>query len=124
MTTYTLANVPFRVLTPALKLLPTIVSGILAQVYVKDKNWEHRKLAAKIIALKNKTDALINPSRRVALVHLTSWYGLALELADAVDATHPAMSDILRGAAKDVNWLQSSWEYMRGKMVEWVEANK
>lgn len=124
MTTYTLANIPFRILRPALKLLPTIVSSVLGQVYVKDKAWEHRKLAAKIIALKDKTDALKSPSRRVTLVHLTSWYGLALELADAAEETLPEMAGILRGAARDVDWLQPSWEFMQGKMAEWVEVNK
>lgn len=109
MTTNTLANVPFRIMRPALKLLPTIVTMVLAQVYVKDKAWEHRKLAAKIVALKDKTDVIKNPSRRTSLVHLTSWYGLALELADAVAVTHPALADILRNAVKDVDWLQPSW---------------
>lgn len=122
MTNYTLANVPFRIRRPALKLLPTMVTMVLAQVYVA-KGWEHRKLAAKIVALNEKTKALKNPSRRIALVHLTSWYGLALELADAVAVTHPALADILRNATKDVDWLQPSWEYMQGKMAEWVEVN-
>lgn len=119
---YTLANVPFRILRPALKLLPVIVSSALTQVYVKD--WEHRKLAAKIIALKDKTDALKKPSRRTTLVHLTSWYGLALELASAVQVTHPELGALLQNATKDVDWLQPSWEYMQGKMAEWVEVNK
>lgn len=121
MTTYTLANVPFRLMRPALKLLPVIVTMVLAQVYVKD--WEHRKLAAKIIALKGKTDALKKPARRTALVHLASWYGLALELADAVAVTHPALCDILRNATKDVDWLQPSWEYMQERMAEWTIVN-
>lgn len=119
---YTLANVPFRIMRPALKLLPAIVTMVLSQVYVKD--WEHRKLAAKIIALKDKTDALKNPARRTTLVHLTSWYGLALELADAVAVTHPELGALLQNATKDVDWLQPSWEFMQGKMAEWVEVNK
>lgn len=123
VTNYTLANVPFRILRPALNLLPTIVSSILTQVYVKDKAWEYRKLAAKIIALKGKTDALKNPARRTTLVHLTSWYGLALELADAVAVTHPALSEILRNAAKEVDWLQPSWDYMVEQMSKWVQDN-
>lgn len=122
MTNYTLANVPFRIMRPALKLLPTMVSIVLVQVYVK--GWEHRKLAAKIMALNEKTKALKNPSRRTALVHLTSWYGLALELADAVQVTHPELGALLLNATKDVDWLQPSWEYMQGKMEEWVEVNK
>lgn len=121
MTNYTLANVPFRIMRPALKLLPVIVSSALTQVYVK--GWEHRKLAAKIVALKDKTDVLKNPSRQKALVHLTSWYGLALELSDAVAVTHPELGALLRNATKDVDWLQPSWEFMQGKMAEWVEAN-
>lgn len=124
MNNYTLANVPFRILRPALKLLPVIVSSALTQVYVKDKAWEHRKLAAKIVALNEKTKALKNPSRQKALVHLTSWYGLALELADAVQVTHPELGALLRNATKDVDWLQPSWEFMQGKMAEWVEVNK
>lgn len=123
MTTYTLANVPFRIMRPALKLLPIIVSSALTQVYVKDKGWEHRKLAAKIVALNEKTKALKNPSRQKALVHLTSWYGLALELADAVAVTHPALADILRNATKDVDWLQPSWEYMQKRMAAWTINN-
>lgn len=122
MTDYTLANVPFRIMRPALKLLPIIVSSALTQVYVN--GWEHRKLAAKIVALNEKTKALKNPSRQKALVHLTSWYGLALELADVLAVTHPALADILRNATKDVDWLQPSWEFMQGKMAEWVEVNK
>lgn len=121
MTTYTLANVPFRILRPALKLLPTMVSIVLVQVYVK--GWEHRKLAAKIIALKGKTDALKNPARRTTLVHLTSWYGLALELVDAVQVTHPELSALLRNATKEVDWLQPSWDYMQEQMGKWVEVN-
>lgn len=123
MTVYTLANVPFRIMRPALKLLPTLVTMVLSQAYVKDKDWEHRKLAAKIIALKGKTDALKNPSRRTTLVHLTSWYGLALELADAVQVTHPELGALLRNATKEVDWLQPSWEYMQEQMSKWVEVN-
>lgn len=123
MTTYTLANVPFRVLRPALKLLPTMVTMVLAQVYVKDKAWEHRKLAAKIVALNEKTMALKNPARRTTLVHLTSWYGLALELADAVQVTHPELGALLRNATKEVDWLQPSWDYMQEQMGKWVTEN-
>lgn len=118
---YTLRTVPFRILRPSLKLLPTIVTTVLGQVYTKE--WEHKKLAAKVFVLKDKTDALENPTRDKALTHLTSWYGVALELTEAIKPTHPELATILANATNDMQWLQPAWEFMRGKMAEWVEKN-
>lgn len=118
---YTLRTVPFRILRPALKLLPAVTLAVLTQVYTKE--WAHKKLAAKAFALKGKTDALKNPSRRQTVVHLTSWYGLALELADVIKPDNPALADLLANAVKELDWLQPAWEYMQGEMAKWVEKN-
>lgn len=119
--TYTLRNVPFRILRPALKVLPVLVSALLAQVYTKE--WSHQPLARKVYALKLRTDALKNPTRHTVVVHLTAWYGVAQELRDAVQTSHPELAGILADTIRDNDWLEPSWVYMKGKMDEWVTTN-
>lgn len=121
MTNYTLRTVPFRILRPALKLFPVLVSGLLAQVYTK--TWGHQKLAVKIYALKLRTDALENPPRRKVVLHLTAWYGVAQELRDAVQESHPELARVLSDTIRENDWLEPSWQYMKGEMDKWVTSN-
>lgn len=116
MTDYTFKTVPFRILSPALKLLPVIVTGVLSQVYMR--TWEHRPLAARIMALKEKTDTLKNPTRNTALVHLTVWYGAAIDLRAALPAEQIGLALALDNAVNEFKWLERSWEFMKEKMAE------
>jgi hypothetical protein len=119
---YTFRTVPFRILSPALKLLPVVVTGVLTQVYTK--TWEHRPLAAKIVALKTATDALRNPSRNKTLVHLTAWYGVAIELRAALPVEQIGMALALDKTIDDMKWLQPSWEFMQQKMAQQKAAQQ
>lgn len=121
MTDYTFRTVPFRILTPALKMLPVIVTGAMSQVYAP--TWEHRPLAAKIMALKAATDALKNPTRNKALVHLTAWYGVAIELRAAMPVEQVGLALALDNTIEDVKWLEPSWEFMQERMAAWTIIN-
>lgn len=116
MPDYTFKTVPFRILSPALKMLPAIVTGVLSQVHTP--TWEHRALSAKIMALYAMTKALENPRRNTALVHLTSWYGCAIELKEALPPEQIGLAMALDKTIEDMKWLQPSWEYMQTKMEE------
>jgi hypothetical protein len=116
MTDYTFKTVPFRILSPALKLLPVTVCAVLVQVYTP--TWEHRPLAAKIMALKALTDSLKNPRRNSAIVHLTSWYGVAIELRAALPVEQIGLALALDKTIDDMKWLQPSWDFMQMKMAE------
>jgi hypothetical protein len=120
MTDYTFRTVPFRILSPALKLLPVVVTGVLSQVYTK--TWEHRPLAAKIVALNEKTKALKNPTRNKALVHLTAWYGVAIELRAALPVEQVGLALALDNVITQCAWLQASWEFMQSKVNEMKAA--
>jgi len=113
---YTFKTVPFRILSPALKALPAIVTGVLSQVHTP--TWEHRALSAKIMALYDMTKALKNPRRNSALVHLTSWYGLAIELRAALPPEQIGLAIALDKTINDLKWLDRSWEFMKAKMAE------
>jgi hypothetical protein len=116
MPDYTFKTVPFRILSPALKLLPVTVCAVLVQVHTP--TWEHRPLAAKIMALKALTDSLKNPRRNSAIVHLTSWYGLAIELRAALPDEQIGLAMALDKVIADYKWLERSWEFMKDKMAE------
>lgn len=116
MKDYTFKTVPFRILTPALKIMPVIVPLVLMQVYVKD--WEHKELAAKIIALQEKTMVLNNPKRNTALVHLTAWYGLAKELKVVLPDDNAGLVAILDNLLKEMVWLEPSWQFMQQRIQE------
>jgi hypothetical protein len=116
MPDYTFKTVPFRILSPALKALPAIVTGVLSQVHTP--TWEHRPLSAKIMALHAMTKSLKNPRRNTVLVHLTSWYGLALELKEALPPEQIGLALALDKTIDDMKWLQPSWKFMQQKMAE------
>jgi hypothetical protein len=116
MTDYTFRTVPFRILSPALKALPLIVTSVLSQVHTP--TWEHRPLSAKIMALQAFTKSLKNPRRNTVLVHLTSWYGLAIELRAALPPEQIGLAMALDKTIDDMKWLQISWEFMQTKMAE------
>jgi hypothetical protein len=116
MTDYTFKTVPFRILSPALKLLPVTVCAVLTQVYTP--TWEHRPLAAKIVALKALTDSLKKPRRNSAIVHLTSWYGCAIELREALPPKQIGLALALDKVIADYKWLDRSWEFMKQRMAE------
>lgn len=111
MTEITYRNIPFRIVSPALKTLPVIVTTVLSQVYTKD--WEHKPLAAKIAALKDATDKLKNPPRMKALVHLTAWYGVALDLRAVIPDEKKGLVAILDNMLTEFGWLKTSWEFMQ-----------
>lgn len=116
MPDYTFKTVPFRILKPALKSLPLIVTGVLSQVHTP--TWEHRPLSAKIMALYPMTKSLKNPRRNSAIVHLTSWYGLAIELRAALPPEQIGLALALDKTIADMKWLQPSWEFMQQRMAE------
>ena len=116
MPDYTFKTVPFRILSPALKLLPVTVCAVLSQVHTP--TWGHRPLSAKIVALQAFTKSLKNPKRNTAIVHLTSWYGLAIELRQVLPDEQIGLAISLDKLIDDMKWLQPSWEFMQAKMAE------
>ena len=118
---YTLRTVPFRIMTPALQLLSTLVLSALTQVYTTD--WPHKQLAAKAFSLRDKTNALKNPTRNTMITHLAAWYGLGHELRAAIATDNPGLADVLMNALNGVSWLQPAWEYIQERMKEWVQQN-
>lgn len=120
MTDYTFKTVPFRIMSPALKALPAIVTGVLSQVHTP--TWEHRPLSAKIVALNALTKSLKNPRRNTVLVHLTSWYGVAKELRAALPPEQIGLALALDKVIDDMKWLERSWEFMKQRMAEYKAA--
>lgn len=118
ITTYTLRNVPFRIMRPALKTVMSAVLLVFGQAQTVDE-----KLATKIFLLRDKTNALENPTRHNMTTHLAAWYGVGLELADAVDSTSPELAGLLRNVLKEADWIRPAWEYMSDRIQEWQSSN-
>jgi hypothetical protein len=118
---YTLCNVPFRIMRPALALLSASCQIAMVQAYTKD--WPHQELARKVFLLKDKTDALKNPKRDTMQTHIAAWYGLTLDLQAAVADTHPELARLLASATKEVGWIEPAWQFMQERMKSWVAEN-
>jgi NTP pyrophosphatase (non-canonical NTP hydrolase) len=116
--TYTLRNIPFRIMRPTLKTLMASVLMVFAQV-ADDLRKSNVRLAAKIISLRDVTNKSENPTRQQMQTYLAAWYGVALELIDAIDSTQPELAGLLRNVVKECEWLQPAWEYMKGQMEQW-----
>ena len=114
---YTLKTVPFGIMRPTLKTLMASALTVLANTPAVDE-----KLATKIFLLRDKTNALENPTRNNMRVHLAAWYGVGLELADAVDSTTPELAGLLRNVLKEADWIEPAWEYMKGQMDAWQKS--
>jgi hypothetical protein len=121
MTDYTLRTVPFRIMRPALKMLMVACMAVITQVYSKE--WAHQQLATKVFLLQNKTDALKRPTRDTIQVHIAAWFGLALDLQEAVKDTHPELARLLVSATKEVGWIEPAWQFMQERMKTWVTEN-
>ena len=124
MNQYTYKTVPFKVLKPALKLLMTSYTIVFTQVYDEAFAVEHPKLGLKVLTLKEKTEALENPTRNQLISYITAWYGLTKDLAGYLETSQPAFADILRKEIADLNWLEVAWVYMSEQMAKWVAENK
>lgn len=118
MTDYTLRTVPFRIMRPALKMLMVACMAVITQAYTKE--WPHQRLATKVFLLQDKTDALKNPIRNTLQTHIAAWYGVALELHEAVKDTHPELARLLASATKEVGWIEPAWQFMQERMKTWV----
>lgn len=113
--TYTLRTVPFRIMRPTLKTLMAAALMVFGQTS-DDLRKSNIKLCAKIIQLQNATNKLDNPTRDDAQTHLAAWYGVSLELCEAIDSTSPELARLLRGVVKEADWIEPAWEYMKGQM--------
>lgn len=111
--TPTLKTVPFGIMRPALKTLMASTLMVLSQVEVDDK------LAIKIFALRDKTKALENPTRHHMQTHLAAWYGVGIELTEAIDTSYPEFAGLLRNVLKEADWIEPAWLYMKGQMEQW-----
>lgn len=114
--TYTLKTVPFGLMRPALKTLMASVLLVVGQVDADDK------LVTKIFLLRDKTNALENPTRHHMQTHLAAWYGVALELSTAADAMNPELAALLRDVLKEAGWIEPAWVYMKGQMDAWQKS--
>jgi len=112
--TYTLRTVPFRIMRPTLKTLMASALMVFGQAETD------QKLATKIVLLRDATNKLENPTRHNMVTHLTAWYGVSLELADAIAATQPELSALLQAVCKEADWIAPAWEYMKGQMDTWA----
>lgn len=118
---YTLKTVPFNIMRPALKTLMASALMVFGQT-ADDLRKSNIHLAAKIISLRDATNKLENPTRHNLTTHLAAWYGVSLELADAVDITSPALAGLLRNVVKEAEWIHPAWEYMSERMQEWQKS--
>lgn len=114
---YTLKTVPFRIMRPTLKTLMAATLSVLANTQPTDE-----KLATKIFLLRDASNALENPTRNNMRTHLAAWYGVGLELADAVDSTSPELAGLLRNVLKEADWIEPAWSYMKGRMDAWQKS--
>jgi len=121
MKPYTLRNVPFRIMRPALALLSASCQVALVQVYSKE--WPHQQIATKVFLLKDKTAALKHPTRNMIQTHIAAWYGLTLDLQAAVLDTHPDLARLLANATKETEWIKPAWLFMQERMQAWVAEN-
>ena len=117
--THTLKTVPFAIMRPTLKTFMASTLLVFGQATDIDE-----KLSTKIFLLRDKTNALQNPTRHHMQTHLAAWYGVALEVADAADAGKPELAGLLRNVLKEAEWIAPAWEYMQGKLQEWATENK
>lgn len=113
---YTLKTVPFKIMRPTLKTLMASALMVLSQVTVDDK------LAIKIFLLRDKSNALENPTRHNMATYLAAWYGVSLELIDAVQDTAPELAGLLGNVVKEADWIRPAWEYMKGQMDAWQKS--
>jgi len=118
---YTLKTVPFNIMRPALKTLMASALMVFGQTS-DDLRKSNIQLAAKVISLRDMTGKLENPTRHNLTTHLTAWYGVALELADALDSTSPELAGLLRNVCKEADWIAPAWVYMKGQMEQWQES--
>ena len=118
---YTLKTVPFAIMRPALKTLMASALMVFGQT-ADDLHKSNVKLTEKIFLLREVTNKLENPTRHNLTTHLTAWYGVALELADALDSTSPELAGLLRNVCKEADWIAPAWVYMKGQMEQWQES--
>lgn len=115
---HTLRTIPFRIMRPTLKTIMGAALVVFAQTSDGLRKTDIR-LCAKIVSLRDATNKLDNPTRHQLQTHLTAWYGVSKELADAIDNTNPELAALLRGVVKEAAWLEDAWQYMKGQMDQW-----
>ncbi len=114
--TYTLRTVPFRIMRPTLKTLMASALMVFGQAETD------QKLATKIVLLRDATNKLENPTRHDMQTRIAAWYGVSLELCEAIDSTLPELAGLLRGVVKEADWIAPAWEYMNERMAEWQKS--
>jgi hypothetical protein len=116
--THTLRTVPFNIMRPTLKTLMGATLLVFGQA-ADDLRKTNIHLAAKIISLRDATNKLENPTRHNLQTHLAAWYGVAIELTEAVTVSYPELSALLGNVVKECDWIAPAWEYMKGQMEQW-----
>lgn len=106
---------------PTLKTLMGAALMVFGQT-ADDLRQTNIKLCAKVIKLQEHTNALKNPTRNDEQAHLAAWYGVSLELCDAVDSTSPELAGLLRGVLSEAAWIEPAWNYMSERMAEWQKS--
>lgn len=120
--TYTLRTVPFRIMRPTLKTLMAAALMVFGQTSDSLRK-SNIKLAAKIISLRDATNKLENPTRQDMQTRIAAWYGVSLELCEAIDSTSPELAGLLRGVVKEADWIEPAWVYMNERMAEWTTSS-
>ena len=120
--THTLKTVPFGIMRPTLKTLMAAALLVFGQAS-DDLRKSDLRLCAKIVSLRDATNKLDNPTRHDLQTHLAAWYGVAIELTEAVAVSYPELSGLLQSVVKEADWIDPAWRYMKERMEQWTTNN-